>query len=128
MGFNNIKISMHVGLKYFILSGLLATNCLANPLRAPDLDDNKLYFICTHQLSNLFHVVNNNKTSIDDVLWQRVSALLMSAEIESQFKHYPSCVDKLARARYYLHQAQYEVPEVDATSQTWTGSKQVDKN
>jgi len=102
---------LYLSLFLAIAGSLLMTNCLANPLRAPDPDDNKLYFLCTGGLSKLFHVTSSNKSGLDDVLWRRVSALLIAAEIESQFKHYPSCVNKLERAHYYLIQAGKTVPE-----------------
>lgn len=40
------------------------------------------------------------------VEWTKAAGLLTAAKIQQQFGKYPNCIDKVRRARYYLHQAQ----------------------
>jgi hypothetical protein len=35
--------------------------------------------------------------------WTKAASLLTAAKIQYEFEHYPNCVDKVRRARFYLH-------------------------
>ena len=102
-----------------LLTSLSLSPAAANPLRAPDIKDNKLFFYCTTQMTRVFHLIVENKSSIPPTSYDRVSRLLMSAEIDSQFKKYPSCFNKLERIRVYLKQAglELDLPEETANKQ-----------
>lgn len=39
----------------------------------------------------------------DTVAWAKAASLLSAAKVQQQFEKYPNCVDKVQRARYYLH-------------------------
>lgn len=124
-------LERHVGMKqtgnYFLISTfslLLASLNLspteANPLRAPDIKDNKLFFYCTTQMTRVFHLIVENRHSMPPASYDRISRLLISAEIDSQFKKYPSCFNKLERARVYLKHAglDLDLPEKTDHKQT----------
>ncbi|HUT50510.1 MAG TPA: hypothetical protein VM325_14310 [Alphaproteobacteria bacterium] len=34
--------------------------------------------------------------------WSKAASLLTAAKIQYEFEHYPNCVDKVRRARFYL--------------------------
>lgn len=40
------------------------------------------------------------------VEWTKAAGLLTAAKIQQQFGKYPNCIDKVRRARFYIHQAQ----------------------
>ena len=40
------------------------------------------------------------------VEWTKAAGLLTAAKIQQQFGKYPNCIDKVRRARYYIHRAQ----------------------
>ncbi len=40
------------------------------------------------------------------VEWTKAAALLAAAKIQQQFNKYPNCVNKVARARYYIRRSQ----------------------
>jgi len=90
---------------FALLGVLLVQGCASELLRAPDLDDNKLYSQCSKELVEVYDVMTKHRANMSPQLRQRLISLLVSAEIDSQFKHFPYCADKLARARYYLQQA-----------------------
>lgn len=95
---------------YSLLSSTpVAPYAVANPLRAPDVADNKILFYCSNQMTNIFHIVIDNRDNMPEMVFSRVSRLLMSAEIDSQFKKYPSCFNKLERARLFLKQTGIKV-------------------
>ncbi len=79
--------------------------CASDELRAPDQDDNKSYSLCTTGLVEVYAIVATQKKNITPQLKQRLISLLIAAEIDSQLKSYPFCVDKLERARLFINQA-----------------------
>ncbi len=89
-------------------SCLVMNPTMANPLRAPKPEDNKVYLYCSQQMSYLFHQFVDARDRLPKAVSSRISRLIMSAEIDSQFKKYPSCLNKLERARFYLQQAGLE--------------------
>lgn len=97
-------------IKPLFLSLTLAA-CTPDALRAPSLEDNKLFSTCTEQLAKTFAAVKVHKADMPTLIKQRVSSLLMAAEIDGQFKHYPACVNKLERARFFLEQARLALPK-----------------
>jgi len=36
------------------------------------------------------------------ISWSKAASLLTAAEIQRQLEHYPSCIDKVRRARIYI--------------------------
>ncbi|OBS08607.1 hypothetical protein [Acidihalobacter prosperus] len=40
------------------------------------------------------------------VEWTKAAGLLTAAKVQQQFGKYPNCINKVQRARYYIHQAQ----------------------
>ncbi|AOU97236.1 hypothetical protein BI364_03800 [Acidihalobacter yilgarnensis] len=40
------------------------------------------------------------------VEWTKAAGLLTAAKVQQQFGKYPNCINKVRRARYYIHQAQ----------------------
>lgn len=92
-----------------ILLSLTIVSCAADALRAPSLDDNKLYSACSRQLFETYSVVTSHKDMLSSPTKQKVISLLIAAEIDGQFKHYPACVDKLERARLFLKQAKLDL-------------------
>lgn len=40
------------------------------------------------------------------VSWTKAAALLTAAKIQQQFDKFPNCVNKVARARYYIRRSQ----------------------
>lgn len=96
-------------LLYITLFTLAIVGCTSDALRAPPLDDNKLYFSCTGQLFSTYAALESHKDLIPAPVKQRVISLLIAAEIDGQFKHYPTCVDKLARAHFFLTQVKPDI-------------------
>ena len=88
---------------------LAMVGCTADALRAPDLNDNKLYFSCMEQLLTTYTALQSHKESIPSPVKQRVMSLLIAAEIDGQFKHYPTCVNKLERAHFFLTQVKPDI-------------------
>ena len=97
-----------------LLGCLTLAGCASDILRAPDPEDNKLYSLCTKGLVEVYGVVKNQKDNLPTLLKQRLVSLLVAAEIDSQFKHYPYCVDKLERARLFIKQAKLTPSEVSS--------------
>ena len=95
--------------RLFILSFALCcmnlAGCASSDLRAPEIDDNKAFSRCSKGLVDIYTVVAAQKENIPTKLKQRIVSLLIGAEIDSQFKSYPFCLDKLERARLFLKQA-----------------------
>ena len=87
-----------------LLCCISLVGCASDELRAPNLDDNKLYSLCSEGLFEIYTTVTAQKENIPPKLKQRLVSLLIAAEIDSQFKSYPSCVDKLERARLFINQ------------------------
>lgn len=87
-----------------LVFGFVLFGCTSELLRAPDLDDNKLYSQCSQGLIDLYEQVSESREAIPYSVRQRMISLLVSAEIDSQFRHFPFCVDKLERVRLYLKQ------------------------
>lgn len=79
--------------------------CASEELRAPNLDDNKLFSQCSQSLAEIYAAMTAQKENIPPKIKQRLVSLLIAAEIDSQFKAYPFCVDKLERARVFMKQA-----------------------
>jgi len=79
--------------------------CASDELLAPDLDNNKSYSRCSQGLVEIYTAVAAQKENIPPKVKQRLVSLLIAAEIDSQLKSYPFCVDKLERARLFLKQA-----------------------
>ncbi len=92
-----------------VLLSLALIGCAPDALRAPDLNDNKLYFSCMDQLVTTHSAFQSNKEGIPPAVKQRVISLLIAAEIDGQFKHYPSCVNKLERAHFFLTQVKPDI-------------------
>lgn len=93
---------------------LALAGCTSDVLRAPSLEDNKLYTACTGLLSHTYAVIQAHQTSLSAPLKQRLTSLLIAAEIDGQLKHYPACVNKLERAQLFLKQAKLELAETTA--------------
>lgn len=89
---------------------LLLHGCTADALRAPSIADNRLYGLCTSQLVATYQILEAHKDTVPPPVRQKVLSLLLAAEIDGQFKHYPICVDKLARARLLLRQTNLQIP------------------
>ena len=87
------------------LCGSGLTGCASDELIAPNLGDNKLYSQCTHGLVKIYSAVATHKKNIPPKLKQQLVSLLIAAEIDSQVKSYPLCLDKLERAQVFLQQA-----------------------
>lgn len=84
-------------------TGLVA--CASEELKAPSLSNNKSYYRCSQGLVEVYTAVAAQRENIPPKLNQRLVSLLIAAEIDSQFKSYPLCLDKLERARLFLKQA-----------------------
>ena len=90
---------------YSILQG-----CATSVEQAPTTEQNKLLLICTNLLVATNETITQHRAKLPKRLKQRVNALLASAEINNQFEQYPTCVDKLERARYFLNQTKLTIP------------------
>lgn len=104
---NNLLCRTMTRLIIFALA-LCCTNlggCASDELMAPSRDANKSYSRCTQGLVEIYASVAAQKENIPPKLKQRLVSLLIAAEIDSQFKSYPLCLDKLERAQLFLQQA-----------------------
>ena len=75
----------------------------AGPPTNPDLARQ-----CEQGLSAAYTEMDYAKTTGFDgsVDWTKAASLLSAARIQKEFGKYPNCVNKVARARYYIQQSQ----------------------
>jgi len=97
------------GLFKLLLCSLALAGCAADELRAPSLDDNKSYSLCKQGLVEVYTTISTQKDNIPTQVKQRLISLVIAAEIDSQFKSYPYCVDKLERAKLFIKQAKIDI-------------------
>ncbi len=91
-----LKLALLAGLSGFIFSGCatvqserLAIQCSSGLATAKaELEDAKLNGFSSR------------------VAWSKAATLLAAAAIQQQFDKYPNCVNKVARARYYIRRSQ----------------------
>lgn len=101
----------HYNIINIALVSLLITGCTADALRPPSLDDNKLFYSCSDGLFEIYTQVRQHRTLLAPPVKQKITSLLIAAEIDGQFKHFPDCVNKLERARFFIQQAKLELPD-----------------
>jgi hypothetical protein len=90
------------GLAATAVSAVLLGAC-AGPANNPDLARQ-----CERGLSAAYTELDYAKTTGFDgtVDWTKAASLLSAASIQKEFGKYPNCVDKVARARFYIQQSQ----------------------
>lgn len=87
----------------FALSSILFLNaCAGAPLRPNQARE------CASGLSTAYAELDRARAHGFDgtVDWTKAAGLLTAAKIQQQFGKYPNCIDKVRRARFYIHQAQ----------------------
>ncbi|MDH5445902.1 MAG: hypothetical protein OEY52_10115 [Gammaproteobacteria bacterium] len=119
----NFKLMSIIILCGLLISPVMSPTTLANPLRAPDPATNQLFFACSEGLVQVYKMVKTYRSDMEPHLYRQVSSLLMAAEIDGQFKSFPSCVNKLERAYFLLIQANYNPIKQDKSIE----SRQVQK-
>ena len=86
-------------LKTGIITGLfaLASGCAA-------VHSTQLAYRCNTSLSTASIELEQAKASGygRTVLWTKAASLITAAKIQQQSEQYPTCINKTARARYYI--------------------------
>jgi len=69
----------------------------------------QLAYRCNIELSNANHQLQQAKADGygRSLLWTKAASLLTSAKIQQQFEKYPTCINKSARALYYISRSKH---------------------
>ncbi|MBN4080219.1 hypothetical protein JYT31_01005 [Beggiatoa alba] len=91
-----LKLSIFVSLSALILTGCstLQSIQLANKC-------NSGLYTANTELNNAKRSGINSRVS-----WSKAASLLTAAKMQQQFEKYPKCINKVARARYYIGRSQ----------------------
>ncbi|VAW97694.1 hypothetical protein MNBD_GAMMA23-596 [hydrothermal vent metagenome] len=91
-----LKLTLLTGLAGFIFSGCAA------------VQNERLAYQCSSGLTEARAELEDAKLKgfSSRVAWTKAATLLAAADIQQQFDKYPNCVNKVARARYYIRRSQ----------------------
>ena len=90
------KLTIFIGFAAFLFSGCAT------------IQDERLASQCSSGLETAQAELEEAKLKgfSSRVAWTKAAALLAAANIQQQFDKYPNCVNKVARARYYIRRSQ----------------------
>ena len=91
-----LKLTLLIGLSSFIFSGCATVH------------NERLASQCSSGLATANAELEQAKVKgfSSTVAWTKAAALLAAAKIQQQFDKYPNCINKVARARYYIRRSQ----------------------
>jgi len=91
-----LKLGILIGLTSFIFAGCAA------------VQSKRLASQCSSGLTTVNVQLEKAKLKgfSSRVAWTKAATLLAAAKIQQQFDKYPNCVNKVARARYYIRRSQ----------------------
>jgi len=91
-----LKLSLLIGITSFIFSGCAAVHNV------------RLENQCSSGLKTANAELEKAKLDgfSSRVSWTKAAALLTAASIQQQFDKFPNCINKVARARYYIKRSQ----------------------
>ena len=88
----------------------ITQGCATSVEQAPTAQQNRLLQMCNNLLMATNETLALHGAKLPKRVKQRLGTLLAAAEISNQFEEYPTCVDRLERARYFLAQAEIMLP------------------